>query len=171
MTSNLYSSTMDIIQIYATTVAAIGAALLIRTLGWRLLRIIYYHWRPKLKYVCYAILVRRRYWGSVTWLQSILLSGYVIANGFAMGLDIHNIQDLIRRTGLMATVNMVPLFLGGRTSVLAQFMGISIHSYYLFHHWIGRIVAIQGMLHFGLLVATGQVNGIGAFQISGITVR
>ena len=88
-----------------------------------------------------------------------------------MGLGIKSTSDLISRSGMMASINLIPLFLGGRTSVLANFLGISLHTYYLAHHWIGRIVVLQGLLHVGLVIASGKPWTFDSFQISGISVR
>ncbi|CZR64892.1 uncharacterized protein PAC_14792 [Phialocephala subalpina] len=50
----------------------------------------------------------------------------------------------------MSSINMVPLFLGGRTSFIADRLGIPLHVYYLAHHWIGRMAVFEGILHTAL---------------------
>ncbi|KAG9229646.1 hypothetical protein BJ875DRAFT_386916, partial [Amylocarpus encephaloides] len=55
-------------------------------------------------------------------------------NGFCIGLGIHSRSDLMLRSGTMASINLIPLFLGGRTNVLTNFLGITLHSYYLAHY-------------------------------------
>jgi len=88
-----------------------------------------------------------------------------------MGLGIKTRSDLISRSGLMASINLIPLFLGGRTNVLASFLGISLHTYYLAHHWVGRVVIIQGLIHVGSVIASRKPWTFDSFQISGISVR
>lgn len=95
---------------------------------------------------------------------------YLAINGFCMGLGIKTTSDIISRAGIMASVNLIPLFLGGRTNALANFIGISIHSYYIAHHWIGRVVIAQSFLHVGFAIAAGQRWTFNSFQISGISV-
>jgi predicted ferric reductase len=123
-----------------------------------------------LRHLVYPLLVRRRYWAGVTRLQGLLVAGYLGINGFCMGLGVKTTSDLVSRAGLMAAVNVIPLFLGGRTNMLANFIGISIHSYYLAHHWIGRVVIIQSLLHVGLAIAAGQPWTFSTSQVSGISV-
>ncbi len=122
------------------------------------------------KYLTYPLLVRRRYWNSVNRLQGLILSGYVITNGICMGFGIRTTSDLIRRSGTMASINLIPMFFGGRTSMIANILGISLHSYYLAHHWIGRVVIIQSFLHVGLVIASNPRWTFDSFQISGISV-
>ncbi|KAI8626617.1 hypothetical protein F5Y19DRAFT_488216 [Xylariaceae sp. FL1651] len=48
---------------------------------------------------------------------------------------------------MLAVVNATPLFLGGRTNPFADFIGIPLSTYYIFHHFIGRVVIIEGSIH------------------------
>jgi hypothetical protein len=123
-----------------------------------------------LRTIAYPLLIRRRYWTSVTRLQAATIGSYYIINGFCMGLGIKNTTDLIARSGTMASINLIPLFLGGRTSMLANFLGISLHTYYLAHHWIGRLVIIQSLLHVALVIAAGKPWTFDSSQVSGLSV-
>ena len=87
-----------------------------------------------------------------------------------MGLGIQSTTDLISRTGVMASINMVPLFLGGRTSIVVDLLGVSMHSYYLAHHWIGRVVAVQGLIHAILAMRKIQTTTFDATQVTGLSV-
>lgn len=87
---------------------------------------------------------------SIARLQGSMVWSYIFLNGFCMGLSIKNHSDLIIRLGTMTSINVIPLFLGSRTSLVADFLGFSLHTYYLTHHWIGRVVIIQNLLHVGL---------------------
>lgn len=123
-----------------------------------------------LKRIIYPLLVQRRYFASVTRFQGAVVGSYFIINGVCMGIGIKSTSDLLLRSGTMASINMMPLFLGGRTSVLANFLGISLHTYYLAHHWIGRLVVIQSLLHVSLVIASGKPWTYDSFQIAGISV-
>ncbi|KAI9774702.1 MAG: hypothetical protein M1839_001663 [Geoglossum umbratile] len=68
----------------------------------------------------------------------------------------------------MASVNMMPLFLGGRTSSLVNSIGIPLHTHYLVHHWIGRIAVMQGLLHASLAILSSNI--VVKHSASGITV-
>ncbi len=124
-----------------------------------------------LKKVVYPLLVKRRYFSSITRWQGFLVSSYFIANGVLMGLGIKTMSDLLVCSGLMASINLIPLFLGGRTNVLANYVGISLHTYYIAHHWLGRLVIFQSLLHVALVIASGKPWTFDSSQISGISVR
>ena len=74
---------------------------------------------------------------------------YIAANGFPMGWGLRGSSNLatllLMRSGSLASINMVPLFVGGRTSLLADWAGVSLHAYYTMHHWAGWMVVAQGV--------------------------
>jgi len=90
--------------------------------------------------------------------------------GLGIRIGSHFFHDLMIRSGTMAAVNLIPLFLGGRTNTLANFMGISLHTYYIAHHWIGTVVVLQSLLHVALSIAAGTPWTFDSSQISAITV-
>lgn len=118
----------------------------------------------------YPLFIHRRYWGSVSRGQGLFVTAYIVMNGFCMGLGIQSTTDLISRTGVMASVNMVPLFLGGRTSIVVDLLGVSVHSYYLAHHWIGRVVVVQGLIHAALVMTNMGIPTFDAAHVAGISV-
>ncbi|KAF2403670.1 hypothetical protein EJ06DRAFT_287357 [Trichodelitschia bisporula] len=57
-------------------------------------------------------------------------------------------EQVIKRTGFMAIMNMIPLFLiAGRNNPLIGLTGISFDTYNLIHRWLGRIVAVEAIVH------------------------
>ncbi|KAF2092307.1 hypothetical protein K490DRAFT_70912 [Saccharata proteae CBS 121410] len=57
-------------------------------------------------------------------------------------------HDLRNRTGVLAVMNMLPLFLlAGRNNPLIKLTGISFDTFNLVHRWIGRIVILQALTH------------------------
>ncbi|KAI1133063.1 ferric-chelate reductase [Nemania abortiva] len=58
------------------------------------------------------------------------------------------LKQLRNRSGTLATVNMIPLFiLAGRNNPLIPLLGISFDTMNLLHRWFGRIVAIEAVVH------------------------
>ncbi|KAK4636285.1 Ferric reductase transmembrane component 3 [Fulvia fulva] len=54
----------------------------------------------------------------------------------------------LSRTGILATINMVPLFLlAGRNNPLISLLGISFNDFNMIHRWIGRIVVFEAVAH------------------------
>ncbi|KAH8807067.1 hypothetical protein F5884DRAFT_788434 [Xylogone sp. PMI_703] len=122
-----------------------------------------------LRHVLYATFIRRRYFGGVSRFHALLIGTYIVANGFCMGLGIKSASDLIVRSGTMASINLIPLFLGGRTNMLANLLGISLHTYYLAHHWIGRVVIAQTIFHVTMVIITRRSWTWDSFHISGLS--
>tara|TARA_R110002060_G_scaffold32988_4_gene43708 strand:+ start:1270 stop:1782 length:513 start_codon:yes stop_codon:yes gene_type:complete len=162
---------MNITQWYAISIAVVAVCIAIH----RLAGIISVLLKTRiqfmlLKHLVYPMFLNRKYWGGVTRFHGSLIGSYIVLNGFCMGLGIRSTTDLLLRSGTMASINLIPLFLGGRTNMLSDFMGISLHSYYLAHHWIGRIVILQSLIHVGLVIRAKTPWTFDSFQIAGITV-
>lgn len=87
--------------------------------------------------------------------QLMFLISYVATNVVFCCVHIPfsaNVQEatsyLKSRTGIMATINMVPLFLlAGRNNPLIPLLGISFDTYNLMHRWFGRIVILEALAH------------------------
>jgi hypothetical protein len=162
---------MDLTYWYGVAIAGTAACLLLRLIGSVASEFLVSRFKAlALRSIAYPLLIHRRYWASVTRLQGAMIGSYFIINGLCMGLGIKNKADLMARSGMMASINLIPLFLGGRTSMLANFLGISLHTYYLAHHWIGRLVIIQSILHIVLVIAAGKPWTFDSSQVSGISV-
>jgi hypothetical protein len=96
------------------------------------------------------LLEYRYYCPSVTRSQAIIIALYAAANGVGMGLFTRGREEVGLRSGLMATANLIPLFMGGRTNIIADSLNVSLRTYYLLHYWIGRLVVLQALIHIGL---------------------
>jgi hypothetical protein len=143
---------LGIFSLYALILAGIFAALFV--LWASQFAIPYFpHLRVwTLRRIVYPLLIRRRRWTSVTYMEFALLGVYAAVNGAIMGgafksVGLDENSDLMRRSGLISSVNTVVLFLGGRTNVFIDAFGVPLHTYYLAHHWIGRMAIAQALLH------------------------
>lgn len=111
-------------------------------------------------HIQHRVLVSRGSWSSVTigLPDAIVLSLFLAANAI-LSLSSQNIANL-------AVLNMLPLFLGGRTNVQADYLGMSLPIYQLTHHWLARVFAVQGLLHSGLSFSradgAGRAAGVAA---------
>ncbi|AEO69177.1 d7b3b970-aa88-4140-93ef-6368a989957b [Thermothielavioides terrestris] len=90
-----------------------------------------------------------------TRLQLVFLLGYFATNVAFCVITIDfsgpftQVAALVRnRTGVLATVNMIPLFLmAGRNNPLIPLLGISFDTFNLLHRWLGRIVILEALAH------------------------
>jgi Ferric reductase like transmembrane component/Ferric reductase NAD binding domain/FAD-binding domain len=58
------------------------------------------------------------------------------------------IAEVRGRTGILATVNMIPLILfAGRNNPAISLLKVSFDTYNLLHRWIGRIVVVEAIAH------------------------
>ncbi|OQO03097.1 hypothetical protein B0A48_11352 [Cryoendolithus antarcticus] len=87
-------------------------------------------------------------------LQTLFLVGYLAMSVAltAITIDWHTpdqwYDDGLNRTGYLAVMNMIPLFvLAGRNNPLIFLLGISFDTYNLIHRWIGRIVVFEAVAH------------------------
>ncbi|KAF2680286.1 hypothetical protein K458DRAFT_311993 [Lentithecium fluviatile CBS 122367] len=88
-------------------------------------------------------------------LQTFMLVGYFGTNvGLAVwkvdfGKDYSVVAGEIRnRTGVMAVINMIPLFLlAGRNNPIIKLTQISFDTMNLIHRWFGRIVVLEALTH------------------------
>lgn len=57
-------------------------------------------------------------------------------------------KQVRNRSGTLATVNMIPLFLmAGRNNPLTRLLGMSFDTFNLMHRWFGRIVVLESVCH------------------------
>jgi hypothetical protein len=106
----------------------------------------------------YAVVFRRRkYWDSVSRSELFLLTTFAAVNIIMiflfLPLESFNWQQVGKRSAFAATVNVIPVSLGGRLGPIVQTLNIHRSSYLLFHHWIGRIAIIQAAIHTAIMIA------------------
>ncbi|KAJ5834092.1 FAD-binding 8 [Penicillium robsamsonii] len=97
-------------------------------------------------------------------LQTILVTLYFASQvTYCVFLDysVNNkaalVAELRGRSGTLAVLNMVPLFLlAGRNNPLIPLLHISFDTYNLLHRWLGRIVVLEAVVH----TAAWAVNAV-----------
>lgn len=94
--------------------------------------------------VQYPLFLPRRYWMSITRLEFVILALCLGANVAVLVLERVNIGSV---AAMLAIINAAPLFLGNHTNPFADFVGIPLSTYTIFHHFIGRVVVIEGSIH------------------------
>ncbi|KAL5116444.1 hypothetical protein ACEQ8H_005680 [Pleosporales sp. CAS-2024a] len=87
-------------------------------------------------------------------LQTFFLVGYFGVNvGFCIWrIDYSSFaagaHQLLSRSGVMAVINMIPLFLlAGRNNPIITLTGISFDTMNLIHRWFGRMVVLEAIAH------------------------
>ncbi|KAF2875483.1 ferric reductase [Massariosphaeria phaeospora] len=106
-------------------------------------------------------------------MQTFLLVGYFSTNvGFCFwSIDFNQkyntVADEFRnRTGIMAVINMIPLFLlAGRNNPIIKLTGISFDTMNLIHRWFGRITVLEAVAHTAAWIA-GKVHKAGWIAVT-----
>ena len=119
------------------------------------------------KYVLYAPLWKKRHnreirlskagvMGTIpSRLHTTILIGYGLSNIIYCVWLKYNVVNkfevaaaLRGRSGVLAIINMLPLIIfAGRNNPLIGLLQISFDTYNLFHRWIGRIIALESVIH------------------------
>ncbi len=147
---------MQIILIYAVALGGVITLLLL----WRVFLLAGDETRGAVfsflrKKISYTLIYRRRASSdniSIPSLLNILL--FLAANITVCTFKIHDRTELAQRCGALSLINIVPLFLGGQTSFLADLiLRLPLGQRSVIHRWLGRICVLQGLVH-GVLNAT-----------------
>ncbi|KAK0627164.1 hypothetical protein B0T14DRAFT_129392 [Immersiella caudata] len=103
----------------------------------------------------YPLLLKRRYWMSITRLEFVILALYFGANVTFLFLRRVNLGS---SAATLAVINATPLFLGGHTNPFADLAGVPLSTYHIFHHFIGRVVIVEGVLHAVLALKRSRLD-------------
>ena len=88
----------------------------------------------------------------VTRLEFLVFILYLAANIVPFIWWVRGREEISRTMAMMAAINSIPLSLGGRTNPVASMIGVPLSTYYLAHHWIGRVAIIEGLVHTGIIM-------------------
>jgi hypothetical protein len=101
-----------------------------------------------LKYVYYPEFPQfMGYPRQTTWFDALILMAFLLGNAICMAINVNGIPDLIKRSALICTINLIPLALGAQMNLIANRCGIRLSAYARIHRWLGRIAIIEGLIH------------------------
>jgi hypothetical protein len=101
------------------------------------------------KWLLYTVMHPRLTGSSdVTIMAGSIIIMFIVANIVGCVISIHNTSDLSSRLARMAVTNLVILYLGGSSTLLAdKGIRISNDEHHLLHRWIGRVTVVEGLAH------------------------
>lgn len=119
------------------------------------------------KWVFNTLLLRRQSGSSeISILTAVLLTIYFVANAFAAFLRVSDGPAVSRRLGMLCLINLVPLYVGGRTSyVIDRALGMSLDRYLLLHRWIGRMCLLYAVGH-GISYSVEDARNLSGINIA-----
>ena len=130
------TSTMDVLTFYSIGFGAVLAAPLLPGLYVLFCRHVVPLFRCKLAKVRYRRIggfTRLYLFRGATCVELLLVSAYIAGNGVAVALKAIRGATIASSAALAASINLIPLLLGGRTSRVADIVGVSRPAYYVAH--------------------------------------
>jgi hypothetical protein len=87
--------------------------------------------------------------------DALLIIAFMAGNAICLILDgIPDRNELLHRTGLLSTVNFVPLALGSHINLIVSYCRLGLEAYNRIYRWIGWVVVIEGLSHMILTIAS-----------------
>jgi len=62
-------------------------------------------------------------------------------------IRVHNTVGLIRRSGVISIINLIPLSVGAYMNFLTNAYGIRLGVYGRIHRWLGRVAVVEGLVY------------------------
>jgi len=100
----------------------------------------------------------------------IVVPAFLLANILGLSIGVTSLLDLRVRTGTFCLVNLLPLYIGGRTQFFLKALGVSQDEYYLLHRWIGRTLIAEAIIHTGTALKLSSRFEFSESRIGGILV-
>ena len=160
---------MDIIQWYAVALAAIAAlSIVFYVLGISISFLRTYVTYHFLKHIFYPRV--HKYIRGTTRYHALLVIALIVGNVLCLTLGMRDRTEILQRTGLLSTVNLVPLALGSHMNSVVSCCGLGYETYSAIHHWIGRVAVIEGVIHVILAVVLQTPNLHSSTQVAALVV-
>jgi hypothetical protein len=102
-------------------------------------------------------------------IEIVSVVAYVAANAVCMGLYVNDPAEIAARSGILATVNLVPLLLGTHLSDVASFLKVTLRTQTTIHRWLGGMTLLEGLIHIVVLAVTTKLRW-SALEICGTIV-
>jgi hypothetical protein len=108
--------------------------------------------------------------GKTTRFDVGLIVAFVIGNAICLGIGVKDLVGLTKRSGIMCTINLMPLAFGAHMNVVANWCGVSLLAYTRMHKWLGRMVMAEGLLHAAVGASSQKINLHSTTGVASLTV-
>lgn len=160
---------MNIIQWYAVALAAPTAlSISFYVLGISIGILRTYATHHFLKHVFYARV--HKYIRGTTRYHALLIAALLGGNALCLTIRTHGRAEILRRAGLLSTLNLVPLALGSHMNSIVNCCGLGYDAYGAIHRWIGRVAVIEGVIHVILAVNLERPSLHSSIQVAAVVV-
>jgi hypothetical protein len=76
-----------------------------------------------------------------------LIVAFVVGNVICLALEVKDVASLVKRSGVICTINLVPLALGEHMNMFASWCGLSLGAYARIHEWLGIVAIVEALVH------------------------
>jgi hypothetical protein len=131
-----------------------------------------------LKAKCGAFYIRKylvlprlfRGYNKLSRLDVFILLLFLGCNVLCLTININDVPEFTKRSGVISVVNLVPLSLGSHMNFLFSFSGLSLPTCARFHRWLGRIALCEGLIHVAAAIPRHKLNLHTTSDIGGLAV-
>jgi hypothetical protein len=95
---------------------------------------------------------------------------FLVGNILCITIQVKDIPELVRRSGLISTINLMPLTLGPYINRIASYCGLRLDVYARIHRWLGRTAIIEGLVHTAAAASLHTPNLRERSDIAALTV-
>ena len=99
-----------------------------------------------------------------------LIAVFLLGNMVCTVIQVNDVSNLARRSGLLSVINLMPLTAGSHMNLIANSCGIRLGAYRRMHRWIGRVAAAEGLVHTAARVSLHLPDLQTLSDIVGLTV-
>ena len=125
-----------------------------------------------LKNIVYLFIYRRsRIMGPMTLLEAILHIAHLALTAVYNLYNTSSMAEVAERSGNLSVINLVPLLLAGRPSLIANLLGLSLRSYVRVHGTMGAMACIQALIHIVISIRLREFSVSNSLHLTGILVR
>jgi hypothetical protein len=100
----------------------------------------------------------------------LLVVLFLIGNAVCLSVEVKDVASLIKRSGLLCIINLVPLALGEHMNLVANFCGVRLKAYASMHEWLGRVVIAKGLIHLMAAISSQHLNLQSTFRVAELMV-
>ncbi|KAM0132883.1 hypothetical protein ACHAP3_006172 [Botrytis cinerea] len=95
---------------------------------------------------------------------------FLVGNTVCLNVEVKDVASLIKRSGLLCIINLVPLALGEHMNLVASFCGVRLSAYASTHEWLGRVVMAEGLIHSAAAISSQPLNLQSTFGVAELMV-
>jgi len=87
-----------------------------------------------------------------------LIVAFVVGNVICLISEVKDVASLVKRSGVICTINLIPLALGEHMNMVASWCRLLLRTYARIHEWLGIVAIVEGLVHTVAGVASQKLD-------------